>query len=108
MNSAEAIASLSRKALPSQDSPAVERACAWLASVADMLREKNLAYGDSVATPLHIFSKLSPKEGTGVRIDDKLKRIAMGNVNTVGEDAARDLAGYLAFWATLPDGKEGA
>ena len=83
-----------------KDTPAVDRACAWLDGVKAMLREKNRAYGNSAASPMHVFSKLSPADGIRVRIDDKLKRIALGD-GSGNEDAVKDLVGYLAFLATI-------
>jgi hypothetical protein len=83
-------------------SPACERACAWLDKVKDMLREKNRAYGDSVAEPMGVFSRGSVEDGIRVRIDDKLKRIAKGD-GSGNEDAVKDLVGYLAFLATVGD-----
>jgi hypothetical protein len=83
-------------------SPACERACAWLDKVKEMLREKNRAYGDSVAEPMGVFSHRSVEDGIRVRIDDKLKRIAKGD-GSGDEDAVKDLVGYLAFLATVGD-----
>ena len=89
----------------SVDSPAVQRACAFLAEVAEMLREKNRSYGDSIATPIHVFSKLDTVEGVKLRLDDKLKRIALGKRMT-GDNDVRDIVGYLAFLATLEEGSK--
>ncbi len=58
-----------------------------------MLLEKNRAYGDSALNPVRIFSQADPIEQINVRIDDKLSRLARGNA--AGEDAERDLVGYL-------------
>ncbi len=58
-----------------------------------MLLEKNRAYGDSALNPVRIFSKADPIEQINVRIDDKLSRLTRGDA--VGEDAERDLVGYL-------------
>lgn len=85
---------------PITNTPAVELACAWLDEVKELLRAKNRAYGDSVAKPIGIFSKLTPIEGIRIRIDDKLKRIAMGNRGG-DEDTVKDLVGYLAFLVTI-------
>jgi len=86
--------------MANENTPAVERACAYLDSVKELIRAKNRTYGDSVAVPINVFSKLSPAEGIRVRIDDKLKRIAMGN-RSGDEDTVADLVGYLAFLATI-------
>jgi hypothetical protein len=82
-----------------QDSPAVERACAFLDEVKEMLRQKNRAYGDSIANPVMVFSKLPATERLGVRIDDKLSRICRGD-RSGDENDIGDLIGYLAFEAT--------
>ena len=83
-----------------KDSPAVVRACAYLDGIKEMLRAKNRAYGDSVAVPINVFSKLPPAEGIKIRLDDKLKRIALGD-GSGNEDAIGDIIGYLAFLATI-------
>ena len=62
--------------------------------VANILIAKNLAYGNSVAEPVRIFSSANSIEQINVRIDDKLSRIAKGA--TYGhEDTELDLIGYL-------------
>jgi hypothetical protein len=62
-------------------------------NLAEMLKAKNRAYGNSFADPVRIFSRVSPEEGLNIRIDDKLSRIARGK--DAGEDAELDLIGYL-------------
>ena len=66
-----------------------------LDAVADMLIEKNLAYGDSALNPVRVFSKASAEEQIRVRIDDKLSRLARGS--DAGEDTIKDLIGYLVL-----------
>lgn len=84
----------------------LDRACAFLADVAKMLREKNAAYGDSASNPVRIFSAAAPAEGLRVRIDDKLSRIARGSA--AGEDVIFDLVGYLALlWVAEHGGRHG-
>ena len=63
-------------------------------SLRDLLLEKNASYGNSVADPLRIFSKVDILEQINVRIDDKLSRIARG-AEFGGEDTEKDLNGYL-------------
>lgn len=66
-------------------------------SLAKMLVEKNIAYGDSALNPIRIFAKdLDPRAQLLVRIDDKLSRIIQG-VDS-GEDAVQDLLGYLVLY----------
>jgi len=82
----------------------IDRACAFLESTAQLLREKNDAYGDSAANPVRIFSKADPITGVLVRIDDKLSRISRGTA--AGEDVIKDLVGYLAIlWAMQTETK---
>lgn len=61
-----------------------------------LLVEKNKNYGDSALNPLRIFSKADSIEQIKVRIDDKLSRIARGEI-TFDEDTADDLMGYLVL-----------
>lgn len=86
--------------LEKDPSPTVQRACQWLADIADMLHRKNVAYGDSAANPIRIFSRCSSTEQLLVRIDDKLSRIARGD-GLIGkdEDVLKDLVGYIALLA---------
>lgn len=65
-----------------------------LALIGDMLKEKNIKYGNSALEPKRIFSKASPVEQILVRIDDKISRLANQNI-TDDEDVVRDLIGYL-------------
>jgi len=61
--------------------------------IAKFLIQKNAAYGNSALDPLRVFSKSSTDEQIRVRMDDKLSRIARGEL--AGEDAELDLLGYL-------------
>jgi hypothetical protein len=66
--------------------------------IADMLIEKNRAYGDSALSPVRIFSKeASPVEQINVRMDDKLSRLLKGDAKAFGEDVEKDLMGYLVL-----------
>jgi hypothetical protein len=67
--------------------------------IAEMLKDKNRAYGNSFADPVRIFSTATPEEGLNIRIDDKLSRIARGQ--NAGEDAELDLIGYLILKRVL-------
>lgn len=62
-------------------------------AIADMLIEKNQAYGNSALDPVRVFSRASAEEQILVRIDDKLSRVARGGA--AGEDVILDLIGYL-------------
>lgn len=66
-----------------------------LSELGTMLLEKNVKYGNSAIEPIGVFSKLSPREGLLVRIDDKLKRIKNGSLDKDDEDVVNDLIGYL-------------
>jgi hypothetical protein len=65
-------------------------------SIAQMLIEKNIAYGDSALDPVRIFSKASPIEQLHVRIDDKLSRLMKGT-DYPGDNDIDDLIGYLVL-----------
>ena len=64
-------------------------------AIKKMLLEKNLAYGNSAIDPVRIFSKASAEEQILVRIDDKISRLARGEV--AGEDVFLDLLGYIVL-----------
>lgn len=64
-------------------------------NIAEMLIEKNRAYGNSALSPIRKFSKASNVEQILVRIDDKLSRLARGEA--AGEDVEKDLIGYLVL-----------
>lgn len=68
-----------------------------LDEIRDMLISKNEKYGNSALEPISVFSKLSPKEGLLIRIDDKLKRIKNGSLDKDDEDVVNDLIGYLVL-----------
>jgi len=73
---------------PAEDD--IRRVCNELA---DMLVEKNRAYGNSALEPLRVFSRADPVEQILVRLDDKLSRLQRGHA--AGEDVEWDLLGYL-------------
>ena len=64
--------------------------------IAQMLIEKNIAYGDSALDPVRIFSKSDPAEQLKVRIDDKLSRLMKGT-DYPGDNDIDDLIGYLVL-----------
>ena len=72
-------------------------AAQWLRNVATMLEEKAAAYGDSAGQPLRVFGKSDMIEQLKVRADDKLSRLTRGTA--AGEDAVKDLVGYIALLA---------
>jgi hypothetical protein len=79
----------------------IERECLALAG---FLIKKNTAYGNSFASPIHVFAKSSPTEQLNVRIDDKLKRLFNKNIaakRAVKEDTELDLLGYLVLKRVL-------
>lgn len=63
--------------------------------IAELLKAKNRAYGDSALNPVRIFSRTDSAEQIRVRIDDKLSRMARGSAS--GEDVILDLMGYLVL-----------
>jgi len=74
-------------------------------ALADMLVEKNRAYGNSALEPVRIFSRADVTEQIKVRIDDKLSRLARGS--DAGEDVTLDLLGYIVL-LRLARSSEGA
>ena len=68
-----------------------------LEEIQEMLIAKNVKYGNSALEPIGVFSKLSPREGLLIRIDDKLKRIKNGSLDKDDEDVINDLIGYLVL-----------
>jgi hypothetical protein len=75
-------------------------------ALADMLVQKNRAYGNSALEPVRIFSKADPTEQLKVRIDDKLSRLARGS--NAGEDVTLDLLGYLIILRVAEKSKSAA
>jgi hypothetical protein len=65
--------------------------------IKDLLLSKNIKYGDSALNPLRVLSKSSPREQILVRIDDKLSRIARGDILEEDEDVINDLIGYFVL-----------
>jgi len=65
-------------------------------AIAQMLIEKNIAYGDSALSPVRIFSKADSREQLHVRIDDKLSRLMKGT-EYPGDNDIDDLIGYLVL-----------
>jgi hypothetical protein len=63
--------------------------------IAEILIQKNAAYGNSALEPVRIFSKASAVEQLLVRLDDKLSRLSRGS--NAGEDVVLDLLGYLVL-----------
>ncbi len=84
------------RALPNTDgAPLGEAILDECLAIAEMLVEKNRAYGNSALAPVRVFSKASSEEQLLVRIDDKLSRLARGSA--AGEDVVADLIGYLVL-----------
>lgn len=71
-------------------------------AIAQMLVEKNIAYGDSALDPVRVFSKASPVEQLHVRIDDKLSRLMKG-AEYPGDNDIDDLIGYLVLLKIAKD-----
>jgi len=69
----------------------------YLLEIRELLISKNIKYGNSALEPIGIFSKLDPREGLLIRIDDKLKRIKNGSLEKDDEDVINDLIGYLVM-----------
>ena len=65
-----------------------------LLNLRNLLVEKNRKYGDSVLSPVRVFSKSPISEQIKVRLDDKLSRI-VSSQSDEDEDVYQDLLGYL-------------
>ena len=76
-----------------------------LALIGDMLKEKNIKYGNSALEPKRVFSKASPVEQILVRIDDKISRLTNQNIAD-DEDVVKDLIGYLIILRIAQQNKE--
>lgn len=69
-----------------------------------MLLTKNKKYGNSAFEPLGIFTKeLTPAQGIGLRVEDKLKRIRNTGYVSPDEDTLADLIGYLILLKIITD-----
>jgi hypothetical protein len=67
-----------------------------LQEIRRFLIEKNQKYGSSALEPIRIFSKCDKIEAIKVRIDDKLSRIKLGNIeDDANSDSITDMLGYL-------------
>lgn len=80
--------------------PGAQIAVKWLLGCAELLLDKNAAYGDSALEPLRIFSQASASEQLKVRLDDKISRLSRGDIvarANIPEDTRRDIANYLAL-----------
>jgi hypothetical protein len=71
-------------------------------SIAHMLIEKNISYGDSALDPVRVFSKVDAVEQLRVRIDDKLSRLMKGT-DYAGDNDIDDLIGYLVLLKIAKD-----
>jgi hypothetical protein len=63
--------------------------------LAELLIEKNRAYGNTALNPVNIFSKLTSEEAIRARLDDKLSRIRTIGLSDESEDTLKDLNGYI-------------
>lgn len=83
--------------MPTEDGMAntADKIVATCEEIKEMLLEKNIQYGDSALNPVRIFSQASTEEQLLVRLDDKLSRIARGDVDLETEDVLNDLIGYM-------------
>lgn len=70
-------------------------------SMANLVTEKNIRYGDAALAPAKIFSKLSPEEGLKIRLDDKISRII--NSDEIRKNDVADIMGYLCLLCVSND-----
>jgi hypothetical protein len=80
----------------SKEAPAGPEILLECVQIANMLLEKNIAYGNSALNPIQIFAKIPPGDQIDVRIDDKLNRIKNGSSYT-GDNDMLDLVGYIVL-----------
>jgi len=78
----------------SKEAPAGPEILLECVQIANMLLEKNIAYGNSALNPIQIFAKIPPGDQIDVRIDDKLNRIKNSQKYS-GDNDILDLVGYL-------------
>ena len=76
-----------------------------LHGMADLLVEKNAAYGNSALDPVRIFSKADATEQLYVRLDDKINRVKQGH-EYPGDDTIRDIIGYCTLILIAREGDE--
>ena len=76
-----------------------------LHGMADLLVEKNAAYGNSALDPVRIFSKADTTEQLYVRLDDKINRVKQGH-EYPGDDTIRDIIGYCTLILIAREGDE--
>jgi hypothetical protein len=84
----------------SNESPLELEIRAECAELANMLVEKNRAYGNSVGDPIPCFSRLGWEERMRVRMDDKISRLMRGK-EYQGDDTMLDLAGYILLMRAI-------
>jgi len=74
----------------------IRRVCT---EIADLLCEKNHAYGNSALDPVRIFSRADPIEQIKIRIDDKLSRLGRGHAlpDESLDQTVDDMMGYLVL-----------
>lgn len=73
-------------------------------AIAELLIDKNRAYGNSFREPVGIFSKASPVDQIRTRLDDKLNRLIQGH-EYANEDTVLDLIGYLILYRIVLNDK---
>lgn len=76
------------------DTPNGKQIAEAVVQLGALLLKKNKAYGDAALAPMEVFAKDLPvSTRLGIRMDDKISRMARGQAD--GEDPQLDLAGYL-------------
>lgn len=76
-----------------------------LHGMADLLVEKNAAYGNSALDPVRIFSRADTTEQLYVRLDDKINRVKQGH-EYPGDDTIRDIIGYCTLILIAREGEK--
>lgn len=90
------IATMSDLIVLSKEAPAGPEILLQCLEIANLLLEKNIAYGNSALNPIQIFAKIPPGDQLDVRIDDKLNRIKNGS-SYAGDNDMLDLVGYIVL-----------
>lgn len=73
----------------------------FITDIKNFLLEKNKKYGDSVISPVRVFSMLTSEQGILIRMDDKVNRIINNNEIKPKLNDMIDLIGYISFLFVL-------
>lgn len=80
---------------------------AVLDEVAEILKRKNIRYGNAALEPKPIFSPLDAVARLQARLDEKLARVAQGLDVADDEDTVVDLIGLLVIYQVARKRRDG-